>query len=100
MQYTGAGFSTDFAGHFKSIMVMVKRQKAPAGYFPSESYVITDCVDAVERRLYTVIDHGHESAVELSARMREDDPRLAFAAALAAIVIIAVLAVLGEGALP
>jgi hydrogenase-4 component B len=79
---------------------MVKRQKAPAGYFPSESYVITDCVDAVERRLYTVIDHGQETAVELSAKMREDDPRLAFSAALAAIVIIASLVVLAEGALP
>lgn len=100
MQYTGASFSTDFADHFKSIMVMVKRQKAPAGYFPSESYVITDCVDAVERRLYTVIDHGQETAVELSAKMREDDPRLAFSAALAAIVIIAALVVLAEGALP
>lgn len=100
MQYTGASFSTDFADHFKSVMVMVKRQKAPAGYFPSESYVITDCVDAVERRLYTVIDHGQETAVELSAKMREDDPRLAFSAALAAIVIIAALVVLAEGALP
>ncbi len=100
MQYTGASFSTDFAARFKSVMVMVKRQKAPAGYFPSESYVITDCVDAVERRLYTVIDHGHETAVELSAKMREDDPRLAFSAALAAIVVIAALVVLAEGALP
>ena len=100
MQYSGASFSTDFTERFKNIMVMVKRQKAPAGYFPSESYVITDCVDAVERRLYTVIDHGQETAVELSAKMREDDPRLAFSAALAAIVIIAALVVLAEGALP
>jgi hydrogenase-4 component B len=100
MQYSGASFSTDFAARFKSVMVMVKRQKAPAGYFPSESYVITDCVDAVERRLYTMIDHGQETAVELSAKMREDDPRLAFSVALAAIVIIASLVVLAEGALP
>ena len=100
MQYTGASFSTDFSAHFKNIMFMVKRQKAPAGYFPKESYVITDCVDAVERRLYAVIDHGQDSAVELSAKMREDDPRLAFSAALAGIVIIAALVVLAEGALP
>ena len=100
MQYTGTAFSTDFAERFKSVMVLVRRHKAPAGYFPSESYVVTDCVDAVERRLFTVIDHGQQSAEELAAALREDDPRLAFAAALAALVIIAALAVLAEGALP
>ena len=80
-------------------MVLLKRQKAPAGYFPDESYVITDCVDAVERRLYNVIDHGVDTAVELSEKMREDDPRLAFAFCLAGVVIIAVLVLLAEGAL-
>ncbi|MFT3849893.1 MAG: proton-conducting transporter membrane subunit [Propionivibrio sp.] len=99
MQYSGASFSVDFAQPFRNIMVLLKRQKAPAGYFPSESYVVTDCVDAVERRLYNVIDHGVDTAVELSERMREDDPRLAFAIGLAGIVIIAVLVLLAEGAL-
>ena len=100
MQYTGASFSTDFAEQFRSVMVLLKRQKAPAGYFPTDSYVITDCVDAVERRLYNVIDHGDGTAAELSRKMREDDPRLAFAIGLAGIVIIAALVVLAEGALP
>lgn len=60
-------------------MVLLKR-RAPAGYFPDESYVITDCVDAVERRLYNVIDHGVDTAVELSEKMRPGTiPRLAFA---------------------
>ena len=45
-------------------MVLLKRQKAPAGYFPRDSYVITDCVDAVERRLFNVIDHGDDTAGE------------------------------------
>ncbi len=99
MQYTGAGFSTDFSQRFRNIMVLLKRQKAPVGYFPRDSYVITDCVDAVERRLYNVIDHGDDTAVELSEKMREDDPRLAFSAGLAAIVIIASLVLLAEGAL-
>lgn len=100
MQYTGASFSTDFAEHFRNILVMLKRQKAPAGYFPSDSYVITDCVDAVERRLYAVIRHGDASATELSGKLYEDDPRLAFSAGLVAIVIIAALVLLAEGALP
>lgn len=99
MQYSGASFSTDFSQKFRNVMVLLKRQKAPAGYFPSESYVVTDCVDAVERRLYNVIDHGVDTAAELSEKMREDDPRLAFAFGLAGVAIIAVLVLLAEGAL-
>lgn len=100
MQYTGASFSTDFAERFKNVMVLLKREKAPTGYFPSDSYVITDCVDAVERRLYSVIGHGDETATEVSRKMQEDDPRLAFSAGLAALVAIAALVLLAEGALP
>ena len=99
MQYTGASFSTDFSRNFRSIMALLKRQKAPAGYFPRDSYVITDCADAVERRLYNVIDNGDDTAAGLSEKMREDDPRMAFSAGLAALVIIASLVVLAEGAL-
>jgi hydrogenase-4 component B len=81
-------------------MVMLKRQKTPTGYFPTDSYVITDCVDSVERRLYAVIGRGDNSATELSQKLHEDDPRIAFSAALAAIVAIAALVVMAEGALP
>lgn len=100
LQYTGASFSTDFAGHFRNVMVLIKRKKAPPGYFPDDGYVITDCVDAVERRLYSVINRGDETATEVSRRMQEDDPRLAFSAGLAVLVIIAALVVLAEGVLP
>lgn len=100
MQYTGAGFSVDFITHFKNIVLMLKRQKAPRAYFPDDSYVVVDCVDAVERRLYAVIAQGDASASDISEKMHEDDPRLAFAAGLAAIVVIAALVVLANGALP
>ncbi len=100
MQYTGASFSSDFSKPFKNIMVLLKRQKAPKGYFPTDAYVITDCVDAVERRLFAVIGHGDDSANDLANSLHEDDPRLAFAAALVGIVIMAALVVLAEGALP
>ena len=99
MQYTGAGFSSDFSARFRSVMVLLRRQKAPAGYFPSDAYVITDCVDAVERRLFSVIGHGDASASELSRKLREDDPRIAFAAGLIAVVVIAGLVVLAGGPL-
>lgn len=99
MQYTGSSFSADFSARFRSVMVMLRRQKAPAGYFPNDSYLITDCVDAVERRLYSVISHGDASASDLSGKLREDDPRIAFGAALIAVVLIAGLVVLAGGPL-
>jgi len=100
MQYTGSGFSWDFSQRFRGLMVLLRRQKAPQGYFPSDAYLITDCVDAVERRLFSVIKHGDESAGELSKKLREDDPRLAFAGALLALVVIAAAIVLAGGPLP
>ncbi|MGK2900942.1 MAG: proton-conducting transporter transmembrane domain-containing protein [Burkholderiaceae bacterium] len=100
MQYTGSSFSSDFSARFSGVMVMLRRQKAPLGYFPTDSYLITDCVDAVERRLFSVITHGDASAAELSGKLREDDPRIAFAAALIAIVLMSGLVVLAGGPLP
>ncbi|WP_374569344.1 proton-conducting transporter membrane subunit [Ideonella sp.] len=99
MQTTGSGFSWDFSQRFRGLMVLLRRQKAPEGYFPQDGYLVTDCVDAVERRVFSVIKHGDESASDLSQRLREDDPRLAFAAGLAALVLIAALIVLAGGPL-
>ena len=100
MQTTGSGFSSDFQSRFGSVMPTLRRQKAPLGYFPTDAYLITDCVDAVERRLFSVISHGDASATDLSRRLREDDPRFAFAAVLIAIVVIAGLVVFASGPLP
>ena len=87
MQYTGASFSSDFSARFSRVMGLLRRQKAPQGLLSrSDAYVITDCVDAVERRLFSVIGHGDASASELSRKLHEDDPRIAFAAALVALV--------------
>jgi hydrogenase-4 component B len=99
MQYTGASFSSDFGNRFRGVMVLVHRQKAPEGYFPSDAWLITDCVDAVERRLFSVINHGDASASAMSRLLREDDPRVAFAAGLLALVVIAGLVLLAGGPL-
>lgn len=99
MQYTGSGFSWDFSQRFRGLMVLLRRRKAPEGYFPQDAYLVTDCVDAVEQRLFSVIKHGDESASDWSQRLREDDPRLAFAAGLVALVLIAALIVLVGGPL-
>ncbi len=99
MQYTGSSFSWDFSQRFRGLIVLLRRQHAPEGYFPKDAYLISDCVDAVERRLFAVIKHGDESATDLSRRLKEDDPRLAFAAALVAVVLIGGLIVLAGGPL-
>lgn len=99
MQYTGASFSSDFGRRFDGILVRVQRQKAPEGYFPADAWLVTDCVDAVERRLFDVIRHGDASASAISRQFREDDPRFAFAAGLVALVVIAGLVLLAGGPL-
>jgi hydrogenase-4 component B len=100
VQYTASSFSKDFAHNYQGVMLLLKRQKAPTGYFPTDAYVVTDCVDAVERRLYNVIGQGDQSAGLISRLMHEDDPRLGFALGLAAVVAMAALVVLADGALP
>jgi hydrogenase-4 component B len=99
MQTTGAGFSADFAERFRGVLRLVRRQKAPQGYFPADAWLVTDCVDAVEHRLFDVIRHGDASASALSQKLREDDPRYAFAAGLVALVAIAALVLLVGGPL-
>jgi hydrogenase-4 component B len=100
MQYTGSSFSRDFSNNYRGVMLLLKRQKPPQGYFPDDAYVVTTCVDAVEHRLFNVIGQGNASAGLISRLMHEDDPRLGFALGLAAVVAIAALVVLAEGALP
>lgn len=99
MQFTGASFSADFSRHFRGVLTLVRRQKAPQGYFPTEAWLVTGCADAVERRLFEVIRQGDATASALSQQLREDDPRVAFAAALAALVVIAGLVLLAGGPL-
>jgi hypothetical protein len=66
MQYTGSQLCVGLFRRFRGGAGAAARQKAPTGYFPDDAYLITDCVDAVERRLYNVIGHGDESATLMS----------------------------------
>ena len=99
MQYTGSSFSRDFSTRFRGVLLMLQRRKAPTGYFPTDSYLITDCVDAVERRLFSVINNGDASAKDWSQRLHEDDPRIAFGIALVGLVAIAGFVVFSTGPL-
>jgi hydrogenase-4 component B len=100
VQYSANSFSKEFSHQYRGVMVLLKRQKTPIGYFPDDAYVVTDCVDAVERRLFNVIGQGDHSAGLISKLMHEDDPRLGFALGLTVLVTIAAVVVLAEGALP
>ena len=69
---------------------MLRRQKAPEGYFPTDSYLIT----RLRRRGRAAPVRGHQPRRRVGqpscrGQLREDDPRMAFAAALVAIVLIA-----------
>lgn len=99
--YTGSQLlgTADLQSRVGGVVLTMRRQKAPAGYFPADSYLVTNCVDAVERRLFAVIANGDASASKLSGALREDDPRIAFAAALIAVIAMAGLVVLVGGAL-
>ena len=100
LQYTANSFSKEFSSHFTGVMPRRVRQKVAEGYFPTDAYVMTDCVDAVEHRLYNVIGQGDKSATRISKLLHEDDPRIAFALGLAGLAVIAALVVLAEGTLP
>jgi hydrogenase-4 component B len=99
MQYTGSSFSREFNRRFSSVLALRTRQRVPQDYFPRAGHVITHCDDAVERRLFAVIRHGDATASAWSRHLHEDDPRLAFAAGLLALALIAGLVVLTGEAL-
>jgi hydrogenase-4 component B len=96
-QYSGASFSAAFAALFQRIVTVVRRQTLPQGFFPQEGNLSTHCVDAVEQRLFEVIGRGDQTATRLSSHLGEDEPRVAFSLALAAVMVIAAIVLLSGG---
>lgn len=97
IQYTGASFGTDFAGLFRHILPVLRREKLPSGYFPSEAHIHTHSVDAVEHRLFEVIGRGDASAGMIARKLDEDRPTGAFALGLIAVLVLASLVLFSEG---
>jgi hydrogenase-4 component B len=98
MQYTGTSFSLQFTRVFETFLPQLRREKLPAGYFPEgHGHVGTHNVDAVERRMFEVLNEGESYIVRFAARIPEQ-PRFAFAAGL--IVLAVMVALLFSGGTP
>jgi len=96
MQYTGSSFSEQFGRVFGSFLPSLRREKLPDELYPRKpGSLATHHVDPVERRMFEVLGQGEEMIAETSGRIPET-ARLAFAAGLVGLVILAAL-VLGGG---
>lgn len=96
MQYTGSSFTEQFARVFESFLPSLRREKLPDDLYPRKpGSLATHHVDPVERRMFEVLGQGEEMIAETSGRIPET-ARLAFAAGLVGLVILAAL-VLGGG---
>jgi hydrogenase-4 component B len=88
MQYTASSFSAQFAQLFEGFLPQLRRARLPERVFPQQpGHLATHHVDAVERRMFEVLGQGEEMATKASDKISEE-PRVAFAAGLVAIVVI------------
>ncbi len=91
MQYTGSSFAAHFARIFEPLLPALRRERLPSELFPQHSgQLATNHVDAVERRIFEVLGRGEDLVVRMSESIPEQ-PRFAFAAGLAVLVLIGVL---------
>jgi hydrogenase-4 component B len=91
MQYTASSFSAQLISLFEGFLPLLRREKLPTDVFPRErSHIATHNVDAVERRMFEVLGQGEDMVTNASQRIPEQ-PRFAFAAGLAVLVVVAFL---------
>lgn len=96
MQYTGSSFSEQFGRVFDAFVPAERRASLPVALFPEQSgQLATHHPDAVEQRVFEVIEQGEKLAGQTAGRISEQ-PRFAFAAGLIALALIGALA-LGSG---
>lgn len=96
MQYTGSSFSAQLSSLFRPVLPVLTREQLASEPWPQQaSHLATHHVDAVERRIYEVLGQGEEFVRDTSDRIPEQ-PRVAFAAGLVVLVVLALVA-LGQG---
>ncbi|HVZ33286.1 MAG TPA: proton-conducting transporter membrane subunit, partial [Polyangiaceae bacterium] len=97
MQYTGSSFSSQFTGLFPGVLLQLRRDKRPEGYFPEPgAHASTHSADVVERRLFEALAEGEGIASRVVARISEE-PRFAFGFGLLILCLLAGAVVSGGG---
>lgn len=97
VQYTGSGFSEPFARVLEPFLPALRREQVPTEVFPQRAgHLSTHHPDAVERRMFEALGQGEDYVTHASSFLSEQ-PRFAFAAGLAALLLLGVL-LFGSGA--
>jgi hydrogenase-4 component B len=92
MQYTGGSFSAELARIFVAVLPSQRRARLPDGPFPaSPGRLETHHTDAVEQRMFEVLDQG-ESFIGHASEKVPEEPRFAFAAGVIVVVILGAIA--------
>ncbi len=91
MQYTGSSFSEQFTRTFAPLMPSLRRERLPHGPFPKEpGHLATHFIDGVERRVFEALGRGEEFVSRAAGNVPEQ-PRIAFAAGVAMLVLVGAL---------
>jgi hydrogenase-4 component B len=100
MQYTGASFSAQLAELAYAVLPHLRRESLPRGPFPEgRGRLETTCVDAVERRMFEVLNEGDDTVARASRRI-PIDPRFSLGAGLVVLVAMIGLLLASGGVLP
>ncbi|MGB8931433.1 MAG: hypothetical protein WCC48_09340, partial [Anaeromyxobacteraceae bacterium] len=87
MQYTAASFSAQLAEIAFAVLPQLRRERLPAGPFPEgRGRIETTCVDAVERRMFEVLNEGDDTVANASSRIPVE-PRFALGAGLVVLIV-------------
>ncbi len=62
MQYSGSSFSDPMVAVFQDLLKFVTRQDLPQGVFPKNGKYETNCIDTVERKIFTLLANGERAA--------------------------------------
>ena len=99
MQYTGASFSAQLADIAFAVVPHLRRERLPEGPFPEgRGRIETACVDAVERRMFEVLNEGDDTIADASRRIPVE-PRFSLGAGLVVLIGMIGLLLASAGAL-
>ena len=92
MQYTGASFSGPMIAVFQDLLQFVSRKKLPKGVFPEDGFLETNCVDAVESKIFSALSEGENVSTRLMSRIPESSSFSFLIGLLTLLIMVALLA--------